>query len=298
MSKVPYQKPPLTYSQQLQQLKDRGLLIENEEKTLHLLTSISYYRISGYWYPLLHDKQNHIFKKEATFEKAFKLYCFDRELRKLVLSELEKIEIAVRAKMIYVLSHKHGAFWFTNPVLFKNPVKHADSITKIGQEYSRSDEEFIKAFSNKYSDSLPPAWISIEVTSFGTLSMLYSNLLPRKEKRTIANHFGVSDSVFETWLHSIVYLRNICAHHSRLWNRSMSIRPQIPRKTANPWIDITNVQNNKTYFMLSMIRYLLQTVNPKSVFSSRLKTLMNKYDNVDPNAMNFPANWKNETLWK
>lgn len=298
MSKVPFRKPPLTYSQQLQQLKDRGLLIENEEKTLHLLTSVSYYRISGYWYPLLQDKQNHIFKKEATFEKAFKLYCFDRELRKLVLSELEKIEIAVRAKMIYVLSHKHGAFWFTNPVLFKNPIKHADSITKIGQEYSRSDEEFIKAFSNKYSDSLPPAWISIEVTSFGTLSMLYSNLLPGKEKRVIANHFGVSDSVFETWLHSIVYLRNICAHHSRLWNRSMSIRPQIPRKTANPWIDVTNVQNNKTYFMLSMIRYLLQTVNPKSVFPSRLKNLMDKYDNVDPNAMNFPANWKSEILWK
>lgn len=298
MSKVPFRKPPLTYSQQLQQLKDRGLLIENEEKTLHLLTSVSYYRISGYWYPLLQDKQNHIFKKGATFEKAFKLYCFDRELRKLVLSELEKIEIAIRAKMIYVLSHKHGAFWFTNPALFKNPVKHADSITKIGQEYSRSDEEFIKAFSNKYSDSLPPAWISIEVTSFGTLSMLYGNLLPGKEKRTIANHFGVSDSVFETWLHSIVYLRNICAHHSRLWNRSMSIRPQVPRKTTNPWIDMTNVQNNKTYFMLSMICYLLQTVNPKSTFSSRLKTLMDSYDNVDPNAMNFPANWKSEILWQ
>jgi abortive infection bacteriophage resistance protein len=178
MSKIPFNKPPLTYSQQLQQLKDRGLTVENKKRALHLLESISYYRLSGYWYPLLQDKKNHIFKADAQFDTAFRLYCFDRELRKLVLAELEKIEVAVRAKMIYVLSHKHGAFWFSNPTIFRNPIKHADSITKIGQEYSRSDEEFIKAFTDKYSDPLPPSWISIEITSFGTLSMLYTNLLP------------------------------------------------------------------------------------------------------------------------
>lgn len=297
MSKIPFNKLPLTYSQQLQQLKERGLTVNSEEKALHLLEAISYYRLSGYWYPLLQDKKNHAFKANADFDTAFRLYCFDRELRKLVLAELEKIEIAVRAKMIYVLSHKHGAFWFSNPSIFRNPIKHADSITKMGQEYSRSDEEFIKAFSDKYSNPLPPSWISVEITSFGTLSMLYSNLLPGTEKRAIANHFGVSDSVFQTWLHSIVYLRNICAHHSRLWNRSMSIRPQFPKKTTKQWIDMSGVQNHKTYFMLSMIKYLLQTVNPKSTFSSRLKALLKKYNNVDVRAMNFPANWENELLW-
>lgn len=298
MSKIPFNKPALTYFQQLQRLKDRGLTVNNQDKALHLLESVSYYRLSGYWYPLLQDKKTHTFKENADFDTAFRLYCFDRELRKLVLAELEKIEVAVRAKMIYVLSHKHGAFWFSNPAIFRNTAKHADSITKIGQEYSRSDEEFIKAFANKYSDPLPPSWISIEITSFGTLSMLYSNLLPGTEKRTIARHFGVSDSVFQTWLHSIVYLRNICAHHSRLWNRSMSIRPQFPRTTTKQWIDMTNVQNNKVYFMLSMIRYLLQTVNPISSFSSRLKALLSKYNNVDAKAMNFPATWENELLWK
>lgn len=128
--------------------------------------------------------------------------------------------------------------------------------------------------------------------------MLYTNLLPGTEKRAIAHHFGVSDSVFQTWLHSIVYLRNICAHHSRLWNRSMSIRPQVPRKTTKQWIDTSNVQNNKTYFVLSMMRYLLQTVNPKTTLSSRLKTLLSKYGNVDVRAMNFPVDWENELLWK
>lgn len=74
MSKIPFNKPPLTYSQQLQKLKERGLIINNEKKTLHILESVSYYRLSGYWYPLLQDKQNHVFKKDATFEKPFTLF--------------------------------------------------------------------------------------------------------------------------------------------------------------------------------------------------------------------------------
>ena len=95
------------------------------------------------------DKQNHVFKPTAEFETSFKLYCFDRKLRQLVLGELEKIEVAIRAKMTYILSQKHGAFWFQNLQLFKNPVGHANSISKIGEEFNRSDEEFIVAFKNK-----------------------------------------------------------------------------------------------------------------------------------------------------
>ena len=88
MNKVPYNKTALSYAEQVQQLKNRGLTIENEPKALHLLEVVSYYRLSGYWYPLLADKQNHQFKTTATFETAFRIYKFDRELRLLVLREL------------------------------------------------------------------------------------------------------------------------------------------------------------------------------------------------------------------
>lgn len=154
MSKVPYLKVSLTYQDQLQQLKNRGLQVENDGKALHLLENVSYYRLSGYWYPLLSDKQNHVFKPTATFDTAFKLYCFDRKLRQLVLGELEKIEVAVRAKMTYILSKKYGAFWFQQQNLFSSLVKHANALSKIGEEFNRSDEDFINAFKNKYSDPL------------------------------------------------------------------------------------------------------------------------------------------------
>ena len=212
-------------------------------------------------------------------------------------TELEKIEVAVRAKMTYIMSEKHGAFWFQEQALFTNAIKHADSLSKIGQEYERSDEEFIVSFKNKYSNPLPPSWITLEITSFGALSMLYKNLKHGKEKRHIAHHFGLPDTVFETWLHSIVYLRNVCAHHTRLWNRAMSIRPQMPRNAHKTWLQNTNVANNKTYFILSMINYLLQTVNPKSNFKGRFNALLSEFSNIDTKSMGFPENWKNEPLW-
>lgn len=298
MSKVPYTKPFLSLTDQLKQLKSRGLIIENESKSLHLLEVVSYYRLSGYWYPLLSDKANHVFKPTATFDTAFKIYCFDRELRKMVLSELEKIEVAIRAKATYILSEAHGSFWFLDAALFSDPVKHAESLSNIGKEFARSDEEFIRAFRNKYTDPLPPSWMVMEITSFGSLSMLYSNLKPGKEKRDIAHYFGLADSVLKTWLHSIVYLRNVCAHHTRLWNRAMSIRPQMPITPLKQWLTNTSVPNNRAYFILSMINYLLQTVNPNNTFKNRFRDLLAKYPNIDVKAMGFPLNWDQETLWK
>jgi abortive infection bacteriophage resistance protein len=265
---------------------------------VHLLSHISYYRLSGYWFPLLADKLEHRFKTGATLDAAFRLYCFDRELRQLVLAELEKIEVAVRAEISYIMAHKHGPFWFQNQNIFRDPVKHAETLTKISNEFARSDEEFIHAFKSKYNNPLPPSWMMMEITSFGSLSQLYKNLRPGREKREIAHHFGLTDTVFITWLHSIVYLRNVCAHHTRLWNRTMSIRPQIPDAPRKTWLLNTQIHNNRTYFILSMVAYLLQTVNPHNRFVEKFKNLLEKYPNVDTKALGFNAGWENEPLWR
>ena len=298
MSLVPFDKPPFSYLQQLEQLQERGLQIPNIKKATHLLESISYYRLSGYWYPLLADKENHTFKESATFDTAFNLYCFDRELRVLIIQELEKIEVSIRAKMIYLLSHQNGAFWYKDATLFKNQISHSKTLVSLDNEYRRSDADFIVAFRSKYSNPLPPSWMLLELTSFGTLSSLFSNLKPTRTKRNIANYFGLDENTFASWMHSIVYIRNVCAHHSRLWNRVMSIQPIKPITTRKTWLINSAVANNKTYFILSMILYLLQTINPNNSFSQRFQTLLAKYPNVDARAMGFPSNWKEERLWK
>lgn len=306
MPKVPYTKPALNYADQLQQLKNRGLIVENDIKALHLLENISYYRLSGYWYPMLSaPKTAHNFKPGSTFNNAFKLYCFDRELRKLISGELEKIEIAVRAKMIYELSHRHGTFWYTNAVHFRNAVQHGTTVTKILGEYSRSDEKFIVDFKRKYNDPMPPSWIMLEITSFGSLSMLYKNLTGTHDRRNIAHYFGLDDTTFESWLHSIVYVRNVCAHHSRLWSRAMRITPAIP---ASPIYNFLNhtinynpagqpTNNNRTYFLLSMIIYWLNIINPNHTFKQKLFRLLKSYPMVDVKAMGFPIGWETEAIW-
>jgi abortive infection bacteriophage resistance protein len=216
----------------------------------------------------------------------------------LVLAELEKIEVAIRAKIIYIMSHRHGAFWYENDQLFSNSNKHKRLLEKFYIEYKRNDEEFILSFKKKYCNPLPPCWMLFEVTSFGSLSQAYSNLIPGIEKREIAKAFGLTDTVLASWLHSIVYLRNVCAHHTRLWNRVMSIQPLIPRKTRNQWLNSKLNVNNTTYFALSMLIYLMNNIKQENNVVIRVKQLLKKFPNIDPRAMGFPQNWEDEPLWK
>lgn len=299
MARVPYSKTPQNYSDQLQLLKSRGLIINAEPKALHLLEKLSYYRLSGYWYPLLEDpKKAHRFKTGADFQTVFRLYRFDRDLRIFILKELEKIEIAIRAQLIYQLSHYRGPFWFTDASLFSNTMEHASTMAKFASEFRKSDEEFIRSFKNTYNDPYPPSWMMLEIASFGNLSMLYKNLKAGRTKRSIAHYFGLDDTSFSSWLHCFVYIRNVCAHHSRLWNRGMSISPQIPLNPSKTWLANTGINNNRTYFILSMMLYLLQSVDTKHQFVFRLKILLKKYPNIDVTAMGFPNGWEQEPLWK
>ena len=116
--------------------------------------------------------------------------------------------------MIYNLSHRHGPFWYTDPTIFADNVRFTETLNKIREEFNRTDEEFIKVFKAKYNNPLPPGWMMLELTSFGSLSMLFKNLIDTHDKRNIAHYFGLDDTTFRSWLHSIVYVRNICAHHS------------------------------------------------------------------------------------
>ena len=125
------------------------------------------------------------------------------------ITELEKIEVAVRTQTAYILSSQWDGYWFTDAFHFNNSVRHAKILSKIDEEYQLSDEEFVKAFKSKYSDPFLPSWITMEMSSLDTLSILYNNLLPGRVKWSIAAYFGLPDTVFASWLHSIVYIRNI-----------------------------------------------------------------------------------------
>lgn len=215
----------------------------------------------------------------------------------MICFEMEKIEISIRTQLSLIMGDESGIYWFEDSLNFKDATRHAGLLANLEAELRRSDDEAIIDFQHKYSNAFPPSWMTFEVSSFGTLSMMYKWLNAGHARRKVARFYGLTDTVMESWLHSIVYVRNICAHHSRLWNRQLSINALVPRKTHLPFINIPK-DTRRVYYIMSIILYLLQTVNPGNTFAARFKTLLAKYPNVDVSAMGFPSNWQEEALWK
>lgn len=296
MMTTPYTQPQIDFKTQIALLKQEGLAFGDELKADHLLSNISLFRLKSYLHPF-RQKGIRDFKPGSTFEQSYSLYKFDSALRKLIWAELEKIEVSIRTQLSYKMAAEAGNFWFTDPLNFRNAVKHSCILTSISSELHRSDDESILDFFKKYSDPYPPSWMTMEVTSFGTLSLLYKWANGGHARRAVANYYGLSDTVFESWIHSIVYVRNICGHHGRLWNRKLRIQPLVPRRTHNPFLTMSS-NPQKVYYILSIIMYMLKVVNPSTTFAFRLQSLLAEYPSVDIEAMGFPKVWDSEPLWK
>lgn len=296
-----YEKEPLSYQEQLDKLIKRGLTVENSDKALHLLENLSYYRLSGYLYPMLEEpKDDHIYKKNSTFENAFKLYCFDRELKQLLSSEIEKIEVSFRAKITYILSHKYDAFWYTYERLFKSKDVHKKSLDSTYSMVNDSTEDFAIKFKKNYVNTYLPSWMALEIVTFTHLSKLYSNLIDSSAKTEIANFYGVNTPILENWLMIITYTRNICAHHSRFWNRRLSYKmSKFKKEPIYNWVDMNGVQKNSSYTYICIVKYLIDRINPNNSFKDKIHCLFEKYENVDIHkGMSFPENWNEQPLWK
>ena len=296
-----YNKPPLTRKEQVQKLQHRGLVIGNESKAEDYLKNISFYRIRAYTYPFQDNNDpEHPFIKEVSFEQIIQLYIFDRRLRLLVLNALEKIEVAFRTRIIYEYSLEHGSHWFTDKRLFFNKSYFEKNLEKIEDELKRSNETFIKHYFSKYdSPKLPPAWMTLEAISMGALGKLFSNLKRDKLKKNLAQDFGLKETKhLENWMHVFGNLRNVCAHHGRLWNRRFPTLVFLPHDTLHTFLDNVRIDKNKLYPQLCAINYIIRQIAPKSKFVADLKSLISNCPMINCGEMGFPKNWKEEPLWK
>lgn len=300
-----YEKPWLSFNDQLQNLKNRGLVIADESKALEHLERLGYYRLSGYWFPfrqrtgeccpLYADGRSKFrkgmtdklvldeFKHGASFQQAVDLYVFDKKLRLLVLDALERIEVALRVDISHLLG-KRDAFAYLKPELLQQgfAVK-LDANTGLSRHHAwlqnharlinRSKEEFIRHNTCKYG--LPLAvWIACEVWDFGTLSNLFAGILPEDQNK-IAHKYGLGKGqVFASWLRCLSYLRNVCAHHSRLWNRNMSEQPKQPDAGEVPLFEAAWQCPHtlaRPFIHLCIIRHLLIKTSPNSEWWGRLR---------------------------
>ena len=297
-------KQALTVQDQIEQLKKRGLLVADERKTFILLQNISYYRLAVYWWPMQADKVNHTFKLNSTFDNVIAIYNFDRELRLLLFDVIERIEVGFRTKLIYHLSHEISPWWFEDERIFINTVEHTKTLSAIDQELMKTREVFINEHKKKYNTDTRrhPAWKTIEVASLGNISKLYGNLLPTvTSKDSIAEELGtVNHTYLPSWIQSITQIRNICAHHGRLWNKNLPGKPKLLPNPPCRWIGNVPAASeyHKLYVHLCCMKYLLNSIDPGNEFSLKLESLLEKYPNIDPNALGLKPNWQNELLWQ
>ena len=293
-----YNKLPLTLQQQADLLIKRGLIAE-PSLLIKRLEFVNYYRLSAYWYPF--KNKNNSFKSNTIFDEVWRRYTFDRQLRCLVIDAIERVEIAVRTSIVYNFVHKHGAFGYENKNKFPSLSisEHNKLLENINVSVSRSKEVFVEQFKINYGDihnNLMPLWMASELMSFGMMFTFYRGL-SRKDKLEVSRKYNISFGVLTSWLSTLNYIRNTCAHHSRLWNRKLAVKPLIPNNNII-WQLPVKIKGDYIFGTLTILKYLLNFVAEQSNWSNRLTNLLENYNDIPLKPMGFPENWKDSPIWK
>lgn len=310
-----YNKPYLSFEQLADRLLDKGLRADRD-KLIGRLKSVNYYRLKSYFYitrQQILDDDSTIFNVD--FDFIWCHYLFDRQIRILILDAIERVEVALRSQIANYLTKDQSPFAYIN--YSKNP-HYLDILSEIRTETLKSKETFVTHFKNNYSDchicvdsmNQPiidsytkkalfdlPLWLVVEVMSFGKLSYFYK-YLTRFDQKKISDFYKVDPSVLENWIHSLVDVRNIAAHHGRLWNREFKSLPlKIPYRNPD-WHYPYETPETLLFGHLTVLRYLLKLVAPTTKWKKRLEKLIEEYTMINLKIMGFPENWMESKIWK
>lgn len=311
-----FHKPAHSIDEQIATLRSRGLVIDDEASARHYLANISYFRLSAYTRPFYQPgSPEHQFLHNTRFADVLRLYVFDRELRLLLLDAIERLEIALRAQLGNTLAEHHQPHGYLNADIFDTRYNHAWLLDKLEQAAKgREVEAFLAHYRRKYTSApnQPPIWMALELLTFKEVSTLLANLRLPADTQRIECHFGVKMPVLRSWFRSLSDLRNVCAHHGRVWNREFGSRPELPRKAPAGWPGIPDSiasgsnehpgqrldPRRRLYLQLVVIETLMRVVSPTSQWAERLVVLLDQYPQVSRPHMGFPQHWDTEPFWQ
>lgn len=319
-----YGKPHLSFEDQLAKLESRGLAVHDPTRALQLLQSVGYYGWSAYVYPfrlLLPEGKRSGFRyrsdelrADVTWSHIEALWAFDRKLRHLVLDAAETIEVGFRTRLAYRLGARDPFGHLTRASLSADACdrKLTSGITTFGaweakyrqQQSEASGEDFVKHHRLTYDESEIPIWVAVEFLSFGSVVRLLS-LTQIDDQNAVARPMGVSSGKrLHGFLMSISHVRNIAAHHGRLWNRQLgtSLGRFHPTETGPDLFHLAGrAIEPKLYGALSVMAYLVRNLDPTSNWPRSLSTLIKKFPQVpylSPEVdMGFRAGWSDLPLW-
>ncbi|TCS43107.1 Abi family protein [Reinekea marinisedimentorum] len=288
-----YDRPWKSFAEQLELLKRRGMTIVDDASAIHFLSTIGYYRLSAYWYPFrqiemtqdtltsdIRYARSDTFYQGTTFGDCLALYEFDKALRPLIFSSLERIEVTIRVDIAHLLGKRntfaHHCIDEFQPTVAKKLMRSgrtrfSEWESKYGSLVNRSKEDFVKHYREHHGGQLP-IWVTIETWDFGTMSQLFA-MMKVPDKVQIASKYGLDWRVLQSWLRSLNYLRNLVAHHSRVWNRNIIDQPRMPKSREVSWCDACferGGQVNRVFVLLAIIRHFLNVISDDSDWRSKV----------------------------
>ncbi|ARB71695.1 TPA: Abi family protein [Neisseria meningitidis] len=293
-----------SYDEQLEILRSRGLQIDDEKKALGYLRTIGYYRLSGYFYsfrqfaPESSKSRLDEFITDTRFEDVKSLYMFDKKLRQLALDALERIEVALRVNIAHTLG-RHDPLAYKDSKYSATGFDHAEWLDRYNRLVEREKKTgFVKHHLEHYADL--PVWVACEVWDFGTMSMLYKGML-NKDKDSIAKLYRLKDGKhLQTHLHAFNFIRNVSAHHSRLWNRDITFKASLKGLSDAEW---KSLPINKPFVYFCLMKRMLDVICPRTEWGNRLLALLDEFPDVANEAVslrdmgleNNPRDWR---LWQ
>ncbi|APH44090.1 hypothetical protein BMW26_03265 [Microbacterium sp. 1.5R] len=313
-----YDKPALSLDDLVSRLVERGLDVPDRERAARYLRHIGYFRLSPYTIPFQQGQPDHTFRTGAAFDDVLDIYVFDRALRLLVMDALERVEVAVRAALTDHMSTVYeDPHWYVAPAHFQDRGKHTHLLKLIRDTsearlagapepasqpsnvvYRSALEHYLLTYGEP---ELPPSWLMVETLTLGQLNNVINNLALRADRTTIARRLGLSEPVLMSWLRTYVRVRNICAHHGRLWNVGIGVYPAIPASPAIAWLEgdtaLPSPSQKRLYPVLVSLQSVLDVVSPRSTWARRLHQLISTRPPMNLAGMGIPQDWSQDAFW-
>ena len=206
-----------TLDEQIEILKNKGLIIEDVESAKEILLRENYFFVSGYRHLFLRSPESKRFLEGTNFREMYALFNFDRQLRNIIFKNVLIFENNVKSIIAYNLSKSFGIKEknYLNPKNFNRDPEKTRQVNDLVKKMKRQ----IRVNGGQHSATshyianygyIPP-WIVVKVLSFGIVSELYG-ILKVENQKEIADIFGISHHDLISYLMILSNYRNLCAH--------------------------------------------------------------------------------------
>lgn len=278
------QQVSLSIEEQIENLKSLQLEIPDEKFAKDFLNDVSYFRFVKA-YSLGLKPRNGNYYPGVSFDQLTELYRFNSNFRALLFPLIERVEINLRCRVSNCFCAEYGVLGYKDK---KNFASYPDKLEQdLEREIKRNFRTpFIRNYKENYVNGDIPMYALVEILSFGMLSKFYKNM-HNSDKKKIASIYGVGYAYLESWIESISYVRNICAHYGRLYNVSLTKKPKMYKDDV-----IMGVSNNRIMGMVICLKHLLPKDRHWDEFVEELDSLLNKYPHVKKEKIGFPDNWR------